>query len=315
MLFKRQELKTKIPIDPLCQILRDSAAEVTYERDSVWFRSNGMKTQIQMADSDLLTHDGLYLDQIVVIRTDLQGLDPMPSSVIGALNHFACLSALARTDQATCLVSRLSIFRGEPALKEYVGLVAMTALIQSTWLRQLGEFMKAGEPGQGVQSSLPGAEEPCLWGATDFQTVADYLRKKPCLTTSGETGLTAEFPWEPGAISAGLHHRASLYQLHAARNPLIGNGILSKLELPIDFGEDGDAPEIAAALNASELNATDSAPFFGAWCPVPNSGRVAFVSFQPNLLRNLRMHATMAFWCAARSAATKDLLDKCEERC
>jgi hypothetical protein len=134
------------------------------------------------------------------------------------------------------------------------------------------------------------------------------LRKCGFLATDSETCVTAEFPWEPGAVTAVLHHRISLLELRATQHPFLGNGLLCKLELPACC-EPTKAVAVSAAMNESEVTATDSPPFFGAWCPVRDTGRIAYVCFQPNFLRPVGMHSTMAIWSIARSFASKDLLE------
>lgn len=305
--FKCKEPKTRIPVDALMAILDGAEVKPAQRRDSVRFTCNGLETHIRMTDCDITTYDGLRLDQIISIRTDVPKLAELGLPLLGTVNAFAGLSALVRVGDGFTLASRMPLYRGEAAVPQYVHLIAWTALIQSVWLKQLAQWM-TGLRREMPLPEIPFADDACLWGVADFRVVGDLLRARHLVTTDGEAGMTSEFPWEPGAMTAVLHQRTSLFELYATKHPFLGNGIICKLELPVAFDPE-DVAVIAAGMNEGEINATDAAPFFGAWRPVQDTGRIAFVAFQPNLLRSIGMHSSMAMWSMARSSAAKQLLD------
>jgi len=127
--------------------------------------------------------------------------------------------------------------------------------------------------------------------------------------TTGPTGLTAEFAWEEGAVSAGLGHCTSLLRIHADEpHPAAGNGLFFRLDLPTIFSSDEEAQRCAANLNRCEADGVDTPPFFGAWCCHSGSGTLTFAGFWPNLLYKQGTVATFAFWSAARSRYARQVI-------
>jgi hypothetical protein len=308
-MFGIKKPRTVLPVDEILAMIRSADLKPERKGDTIRFRSYHLETCIRFADQNLQTHDGLWLDQIVSVHTDVPGLEKSTADFLCAMNALAGLSALVQVNGCVSLVSRVPIYRGENAVREYAHLIASTAMVQSVWLRQFGAYVQSAGSANMTPPDFPQFDDPCRWGKTDFQAIADLLRQRQMASTDGETGMASEFPWEAGAVSAMFHHRTSLFEMCASRNPLLGNGIFYKLELPAVF-EEKEVPLIAAAMNVGELNATDAPPFFGAWCAAKDGGRIAFVGFQPNFLRSIGMHTSVAFWSLARSAMSKELLEE-----
>jgi hypothetical protein len=108
--------------------------------------------------------------------------------------------------------------------------------------------------------------------------------------------------WHGAEIATREQMRTSLLQLTTREaHPRIGNGLFCRLELPLKMSDE-DANETASRLNLLDFAAADSPPFFGSWCSSPQSGRVTYVSFWPNLLFHPGTAAMVASWMEHRSA-------------
>ena len=108
--------------------------------------------------------------------------------------------------------------------------------------------------------------------------------------------------WRSVQSETEEHKRTSLLQLTTLEaHPRIGNGLFCRLELPLKMSDE-EAAETASRFNLLEYAALDSPPFFGSWCSSPQSGRVTYVSFWPNLLFHPGTAAMVASWMEHRSA-------------
>jgi hypothetical protein len=302
----RKNPSSPLDIEKLLKVFEADNLEPEINGDTVSFRSSGLETQLKFTDCERETHGGLHLNQVVLIQTEAPELQDLTPYHLAALNRFACMSGLVKIGGRISLISRMPIFREEKAIRAYTDFIAMTALMQSAWLTLIRVCLQVGN-NDAMSSIIDLCDDPCRWSAADFRFVGDRLRKKGLVTNDDEGGVTSEFPWEVGAVSTMFHHKTSLFEMRAARNPFLGNGISYKLELPTVF-KDEDGPRLAAALNESEVTATEAAPFFGAWCSTDDGG-LAFVGFQPNCLRFVGMHPSIALWNLVRSMDVKRLLE------
>lgn len=125
------------------------------------------------------------------------------------------------------------------------------------------------------QVVVPRGEDPCPWGGDDMRTVVEIIRggQQTVMANGDGDGLTAEFPFQS---------RSSLLTLTTeARNPQLGNGVLSLLRLPVSFGEE-DGIRFAHDLNRRELSSLTRSHFLGSWCWKDDT--LHFVTFLPNAL-------------------------------
>ncbi len=289
-----------IPLDLVYDILNgETAAE--RKGSTIRIRLSDGDTVVKSRKLDVHTHDGLIVEECVTVRTAV----PSEYASFGTShwNHLAGLSAFMVSKRRSYLVSRFSIYKDDDsAMVAYGRLVALTALLQSDWKRHVGRLYTAPDTAPAIEL----ADQEPRWDERDFDDVASNLRRKGLCTNYDSGGLTSEFPWEPGAYTAALHHRTSLFTMRKTRNPLLGHGLLLKLELPAVFKDPG---AVSDSLNAAEYGATDAVPFAGAWCPAQAGNRVAFVTFLPNLAYSLGMHVTMAVWSLHRSIIAQDLIE------
>jgi hypothetical protein len=105
-------------------------------------------------------------------------------------------------------------------------------------------------------------------------------RSQGACANAGSRELAAEFPWEPGAVSAMMGHRTSLLRMNTNLiHPLQGNGLLVQLHIPV--GAPYDAGQLSNDLNLTEASAVDTPPTLGAWCGDVERNSLAHVSFWP----------------------------------
>ena len=132
------------------------------------------------------------------------------------------------------------------------------------------------------------------------------LREAGVFSNGDKDGLTAEFPWDPGAVSAvenllkRWRKRTSLLRISCEEHPSLGKGLFCKLDLPLNLN-DAEAFKLAIKLNEMESAAQDWPPFLGAWTSKPKSGRPTFVSFWPNFLSKAISLELITSWHAARA--------------
>jgi hypothetical protein len=252
---------------------------------------------------------------VISIVTELPEL-PIPSTdeALAAYNMGAGFSAAIRDDETGCiqLVSRLSCFEDDDdAWGLYVPMVAFAAISQShTFLEFLRSQLNNSDA--APESVFAGAVERSRWGAEDFELTQEQLDQFGIFANGDEGGLTAEFPWDAGAVSSmdwlftgGEKQRTSLLTLTTAENhPCLGNGLFCRLVLPVSYSFE-KAAEVAHRLNQLELAAIDAPPFFGAWCVSPSSGMPTFVCFWPNMLYAPGTSTNIAVWMGHRSRIAK----------
>lgn len=130
--------------------------------------------------------------------------------------------------------------------------------------------------------------------------VPDFFRSRGLRATSG-AGLTVEFPWR--GVAAGP--ATSLLTIEAADapadgHPLVGTGLGARLTLPISAGP--RAAQLAADLNAAELELADGVPFLGAWCTDPRMEALVFTSFCPAGLYYPGLSMNIGIWMVERTS-------------
>jgi hypothetical protein len=214
-------------------------------------------------------------------------------------------------DGQDAIVSRLPIFEADDAaLAElYTPLIADAARLQLVGpVCGLYHLEGRREEYDAARVALPGWDEPSCWGSQEFELAEARLRQQGAWANAGDTGVTVEFPWEMGAVSAAVGDHTSLLQICAdATHPSAGNGLFYRLDLPTNFSDE-EAQACSARLNRAEVDGIDTPPFFGAWCSMPKSGTVSFAGFWPNLLFKPGTVANIAFWSWARSRFAKQVL-------
>jgi hypothetical protein len=263
--------------------------------------------------------DGPRITDVVTIKTDITDF-PIPEggavATLSALNMNSALSALMqlRRGESTVLVSRLSAFEGDyEAWTLYTPMLCFAAAFQSEFFCKTILCALPSEDHQGDTEVLPEGNAASPWDVHDFGAAQGLLDRIGVLASSGATGLTAEFPWNTGAISQMERFikgrpaggRTSLLTLTTTeRHPALGGGLLCRLTLPVSYPEEQLA-RAACRLNVLEAAAIDTPPFLGAWTVDPETSSLAFVTFWPNVLCRPGVAANLTIWMMARSKTAR----------
>jgi len=288
----------------------DHSAEIT-DRE-IAFANYGERTTISVEPIDIDTWDGQRITECVTIRTPLTRFKLFDEQRYTFINIFATTGAVVRNEEEQdAIISRLPLFEGDDvALADlYTPVIANAACMQVVG-PVCGFYYLQSERAQ-VQAdkiALHDWDSPSRWGASEFQHAEDLLRQAGAYANGGEGGLTVEFPWEAGAISAIAGECTSLFQVRADQpHPSAGNGLFYRLDLPVNFSDD-DARQWAVRLNRIEAESLDTPPFFGAWCTMPQSGTLSFAGFWPNLMYKPGTVSNIAFWNWARSRFARQVI-------
>ena len=276
------------------------------------FQNGGERTTISAAPINVDTVDGLRITDIITIHTPLTSFKLFDEKHYAFINIFATTGAIVRdADGEDAIVSKLPLFESDDeALADlYTPLIADAARLQVIG-PYCGFYHADGrkEEYDAATLALPYWDEPSYWGADEFECTAERLRHSGTFANAGTTGLTVEFPWEQGAVSAIAGDSTSLLEICAdVPHPAAGNGLFYRLRLPLNLSDD-EARSLAARLNRAELEGVDTPPFFGAWCTLPESGTLSFTGFWPNLLYRPGTATNIAFWSWARSRFARQVI-------
>ena len=160
-------------------------------------------------------------------------------------------------------------------MKLYVPTLWWSSLIQSFSIQQalrnrFGiDFL--GEKSETI--GMHGCDEPSQWGADEFAWAEERLRAVGVYCNAGESGLTAEFPWEPGAVSAMTGDQTSLLQMDSTiTHPTAGNGLVFRLVLPL-AGDEEELParevqgvfQPVSAIFLTQIAPITSCTIFAIW--------------------------------------------------
>jgi hypothetical protein len=284
---------------------------VTSDR-SITFRNSVERTTISAEPMNVDTIDGLRITDVITIRTPLTAFKLFDEKDYSFVNIFALTGAVVRdADGEDLIISRLPLFEGDDdvLVTLYTPLIANAARLQPVGpLCGIYHFEGRKEEYDAAVVGISGWNEPSYWGSEEFYHAKERLRAQGAYANASDSGVTVEFPWEPGGVSAIAGDCTSLLQIRADQpHPAAGNGLFYRLDLPTNFSDD-EAHEWAARLNRVELEAVDTPPMFGAWCTKPQSGTVSFAGFWPNLLYKSGTVANIAFWSWARSNFARQVL-------
>jgi len=235
--------------------------------------------------------------------------------IIDALMGHASMSGPVY-DASTGVLSLCSLVRIYESIRPWMGhLISMAAVLQMTEARAMGPeladmtpatFATSGHPKNGIRpapdelvegglQALITAEgaKPCAW-TQQFVEAEEYIYAPPSLLSSGgESGFTAEFPW--GDFS-------SLCQLKGDEvHPRYGRGLFLRQSFPLQIKSDLDGIKLALALNAEELDQTPIGYGFGSYCCVDRC--LHFVGFFPNFVRNFASVRNLYYSSISRAQA------------
>jgi len=310
---------SSVPLDDILATVRRLIPSVHPEPHGFSFRGRLGTTHLHVQPVDHRTKDDSRITDVVTITTDLTDF-PIPSETpevnLAALNMNAVMSALmlVRRGKTAVLSSRLSAFEGDDeAWNLYTPMLAFAAVFQSEVFVQTVRRADPSWEEDDDTEVLPESNAASPWDAGDFDLAQDFLDRIGVLANGDATGLTAEFPWDPGATSQIERFfgrdpggRTSLLRVTTTeRHPALGNGLLCRLVLPVSYPTDHLLARAACRLNLLEAVAIDAPPFLGAWTVDPASKSPTFVTFHPNLMYRPGVVANITTWMMARSERAK----------
>ena len=143
---------------------------------------------------------------------------------------------------------------------------------------------------------IPVGKEPNRWiDCEEFASFAEqWGRSDSCFGTGDPRGLSLEAPFGDDSALIRLHTD----QVH----PLLGNGLLATLQLPVVADEQKIA-KLAAELNFMEATTWTEFPLLGCWHsrPLGDNFVAAFSMFVPNLLFQPLIATNAAIWMITRA--------------
>jgi hypothetical protein len=290
--------------------MKASDVKTHFNGQSISFRGFVGETRINVSPSGFRTADGVEVSETIRIES-VMDMPPLPGKeeMECVLNNFASNGALfVGGDGKFRIKSRLSLYsgEGEDVIKVYTGVIFFGAMMHTNALQAATVELLKLPVSKGAP--LPESSQDGTWKPASLSRAASMLEARGAFVNVDESGLTAEFPWDPGAITAleSLTTRSrkctSLLQIHCEEHPSLGKGLLCRLDLPLNLN-DADAYKLANSLNQMEYSAEDWPPLLGAWTSRPKSGHPTFVSFWPNLFSSVIDVEMIAMWMGSRSFA------------
>ena len=277
------------------------------------------RCMIRMKPLDGITSDGrLFRERFEAITTLTVPLDDFDDDFYLSVNRLATTGAVVRCPEsgAAHIASGVSVAEGdtETLMHLFAPLLVYSSLAQSMSLREpmqktfgidlLGDL--------GDQFGFPGGDEPSRWQPGEFEHAAALMEQAGIFCNAGDNGLTAEFAWDAGAVSAVTGERTSLMRFeNDVTHPTAGNGLRFALYLPISADE-SHLHTLAIELNNVEIYGTDVPPCFGAWAVSPDGRSLVFQGFWPNCMYQPGAVANIAMWCHGRSGLAKQVIERFE---
>ena len=259
------EAATSVPIDHISDAVELALGNVQRTEQGISFATGYGHTYIDVIPVRRRTNDGFEVEAVVKTRTEFTNQNlPLEDEAFALFNAFASFGALMRDPDSGRIIvgSRLTAYAGDSDIwRLHMRLVAFGSILQGDTLIS-GMVKTLG--GQVAPIALADWDKPCLWGREDFEGAAGYFNQRRFLASGSDGGMTVEFPWEPGAMSAMAGHQTSLMQFRSdTPHPILGNGLFFRLDLPVQLEADR-LPKMAKLLNQYEWAAIDAPPFFGA---------------------------------------------------
>jgi hypothetical protein len=300
-----------ISLDTIDALLNSANIQTRHHENSISFDGCIGHTRVAISSSNHKLPDGREISQIVRIASLLPDISIVFDELAQCLLNITASNSAVMVDHEgkPRVNSRISLYSGESqdVAHIYTGVIFLTAVMHTNAV----QAALASASGLEIPKPPPPPESSRedVWDVESFYRTTALLRNTGAFANGDAEGLTAEFPWDPGAVSAfknlthGTAERTSLLRIERSEHPCLGNGLSCRLDLPLQL-TDSDAFKHAVALNRTECEAIDGPPFMGAWTSKPGSGRPTFVSFWPNYLSHAIGVEMIASWHAARAHRT-----------
>lgn len=250
------------------------------------------------------TGDGMVIGSIVTIQTALPEVHEELSKAVpcytALINRFATLGALTEEHGRYFVGSQLPVFTGETNEAKnalYVPLV-VAAVRYSFSSLQRGTL-------QAVSGASTDADTPKFskWSGADLEDVGKYALAG-CECDVSQSQLTAQVPVYASREEEGKSGpNAKLIMLNNVPNPVVGGGLLCRMQLPIQLKTEDETERLCRMLNRLESNAADKMPHFGAWTKLPNLNVLCYTTYLPNSLYSVRgIAVNFASWAKKRAS-------------
>jgi len=230
------------PRPELLQAMRNIATIADHDDTAVItdreinFQNGEHRTTIKASKVDLVTLDGQRLSERINIRTSVpEVFNQLTPIQIAIANTMATTGAIVRDpdDDSVAIVSSLPVFEDDVAALEdlYTMVVANGALAQFAGPIAAAQYASGAHDDDPIDFGFPAWDSPSFWTEEEFAYAEDKLRQAGFYCNAGQSGLTAEFPWEQGASSAMLGNSTSLMRFQSdMSHPVAGSGLFFRLD-------------------------------------------------------------------------------------
>ena len=262
-----------------------------------------IKTEITIEDINKTAFDGIKIKRRFSAITHFPFLD---APFVGTLNNFSALSSFIvnKDDKTNKFVCRFFEYEGETIQEQFlIPSLLTTTICNERMLHTLTKKIIS----KVDEKSIDYDASESRWSRTaEFEEVQSKLDKKFACSAS-KTGITVEFPWENGAISAVMGHKTALLEIRTDnKHPYFGAGLFCKLTLPIT---PIDKIELSNSLNMHEFSLEDAPPLVGSWCTGGEKSHMVFVAFFPNHIYHPNIILSIIMWMNFRTQIAKSYLD------
>ena len=276
--------------------------------------------------------DGFTIYQLCAETEIVRNLSPNNNTddMLAALNAHASLGSLIYLPEEQRIVVHSAMYAHEETASWVGQFLANAAIIHPELATELAPYIVAmlgGEPDESAhpdngfrvepdemlnvpgQLYVPHGQGESAWaGSDEFEEIANFLNTGNCFATGDPTGLCAEFAF-------GDEQTTLLRIDSRERHPVLGSGLLFRLNLPLNQTKH-EAGILAAHLNRLEQRGGVMAHMLGSWAVKSwNGADLAYVSFVPTIMhkKNLLMNLVMSMFNRSRDVA--GLLAESDEEC
>jgi hypothetical protein len=304
------------PLENIKLNLTKWGRDVTDEGNRLmWETPTGVST-IQLEYCDIQSIEGFQIESALkythLLRAEYsQGIDDLLSA---ALNTHTSLSSLipSFSDDLAAVVSRVTLYEEnhEMFIARYAPLLTTEAYMQPAVI--LNDIYKWNLTPDKL--GLSDYQNPTVYTEDEFRNATEWCRSMGFYSNGGIDGLTAEFPWDTGAVSWGMPDYSEstsdgktflLRMINNMNHPWLGYGLFASLQLPISIETQDQLVHQITELNRWEFNSLDMPPFLGSWCKDPKFSSPAFVMFLPNELCMPGLPRSIAAWMANRAGRVR----------
>ena len=167
-------------------------------------------TEFIIDDINKKTQDGFVLKRCYsTVTTIPSGLN---IKIVSVMNNFSALSSLVffEDEQKIKYINRFYEYEGETIHKQFLIPSLLTSTISNE--RIINQISKKIVLGEDFSKDINYDESGSHWVTnSEFEETQSFLKNR-FYCNGSKNGLTVEFPWEEGSVSAALGHKTSLLQ-------------------------------------------------------------------------------------------------------